>query len=110
MKLLKSNLSFFGNGLGSPVLDVSSIKKYYTFDNIHFEVLHNFGFLGYGILLVLILKFLLKFKESYYSGALLIFIFIFQALNFNFYDPYFFLFWVIFTKYHHESIKMEQAL
>lgn len=110
MRLLKEKFSFFGNGLGQSAVDVAKVAKYYTFDNIHFEVIYNFGLFGYSILLVLILKKLCNLRFSFYSGALLIFVFIFQALNFNFYDPYFFLFWVIFTKYHHESIKMEQAI
>lgn len=97
---VKNNISLFGNGIGSKQNDLNSICgesssiqfyqtiKSMTFDNIHIEAIHYFGYVPY---LIFLAYFIYRgiWSNSYQARLLYTLIFIFFSLNLNLFEIYF---------------------
>lgn len=94
--ILLDDLSLLGNGVGSSAWKLNTLKSpYYTFDNIHFEWIHNLGVASYLLMITWVVTSLLK-SQNKEIGYFVILITIFHSLNFNLFDPYFFSLWSIY--------------
>ncbi len=95
-KIFLNDLTLFGNGVGSGArVLLREIKGYYTFDNAHFEFIYNLGLLPYLFLMLFVYRFLIVKYFNFYSAYLLILLTVFHSLNFNLFDPYFFIIWFL---------------
>lgn len=110
IEFVKNNLSIFGNGIASKQNELNSvcgaplnIQNYQiiqsiTFDNIHIEAIHYFGYVPY-----LALFFYLVYRgtssNTYQTRLFFLIIFVFFSLNLNLFEIYFLPLFILLTNY-----------
>ncbi|AZZ36571.1 hypothetical protein CIK05_07140 [Bdellovibrio sp. qaytius] len=100
IEFVKNNLTVFGNGIGNKQNELNTLCgdqlgiQYYqaiksmTYDNVHIEAIHYFGYAPY---LLFLIYFIYKgiLSNNYQTRLLYTLVFIFFSLNLNLFEIYF---------------------